>query len=108
MESVSESRTKLTVLINADPLMSAIPYWLLNYVMKQFGHLIFARLEGLATNIKGSVFEERMKARPELYADLSRRLDQRRIDKQTQARARALQQQQQQQQQRTIASGASG
>jgi len=75
MESLSETRTRLTVLINADPMMSAIPYWLLNYVMKQFGHLIFARLEGLATGIKGSVFEERIQARPALYADLQRRLD---------------------------------
>ena len=64
---------------NADPKLAVIPQWLVNAVTQQMAHLIFTvwdswkqltlqTMNSRAKNIPGTVYEERIKKNPEVYA----------------------------------------
>ena len=54
----------LRSVFRADPQMNSIPQWLINFGSKQFGTFMMQRMLRYSRNIKGTVYEERVKEGP--------------------------------------------
>ena len=70
-----ENKCSISLIIRSDPKLSLIPQWLINYGTKQVAHIFVKNLREYATKFAGSEFEDRVKARPEFYNDIRKKLE---------------------------------
>lgn len=70
-----ENKCSITLIIRSDPKIPLIPQWLINYGSKHVAHIFIQSLRENACNFSGSDFEERVKARPEFYDDIRKKLE---------------------------------
>lgn len=75
LEPVSEDRTVFRIVVNCDPQLALVPYWLINFITRHFAHWIFHKLRKTAMHIAGTEYETRIAENDELYGFLRRRLD---------------------------------
>jgi len=54
-----KNKVSLNGIINCDPKISFIPTWLINQVVKQFAKILFNKLVSIASNYKGSKYENK-------------------------------------------------
>jgi hypothetical protein len=70
-----ENKCSISLIIRSDPKLPLIPQWLINYGTKQVTHIFLKNLREYATKFAGSEFEDRVKARPEFYNDIHKKLE---------------------------------
>jgi hypothetical protein len=70
-----ENKCSISLIIRSDPKLPLIPQWLINYGTKQVTHIFLKNLREYATKFAGSEFEDRVKARPEFYNDIRKKLE---------------------------------
>lgn len=70
IQYTQENKCALSLIIRSDPKISLIPQWLINYGTKQVAHIFVQNLREYANKYAGSEFEERVKERPDFYADI--------------------------------------
>ncbi|CEM19252.1 unnamed protein product [Vitrella brassicaformis CCMP3155] len=63
----SEKSTRMKVLLKIDPKIAFVPLWLQNYIARFICQWMFRNILKCIKNFKGSVWEKRMKERPEVY-----------------------------------------
>ena len=80
LRPLSPTSTHVQVLINADPKLAYIPYWLFNFATKTFIHFAFSKFREQVAECcrKGSVYEERIQTDP-LYVELRRLLEEKEV-----------------------------
>eukprot|EP01028_Stygiella_incarcerata_P012121 TRINITY_DN7289_c0_g2_i1.p1 TRINITY_DN7289_c0_g2~~TRINITY_DN7289_c0_g2_i1.p1 ORF type:complete len:386 (+),score=129.66 TRINITY_DN7289_c0_g2_i1:71-1159(+) len=74
LEVIDEGRTRLLGIMNADPQMAWVPYWLLNFIARNVIHVLIRRLRKRAASLHGTSHEERLIQNKEVYGFLRNRL----------------------------------
>eukprot|EP00762_Andalucia_godoyi_P002124 ANDGO_02525.mRNA.1 hypothetical protein SAMD00019534_059680 len=75
LQPLSESRTMFRIVVNTDPQLALVPYWLINFVTRNFAHWIFHKMRKTALHIEGTEYEKRINTNEKLYGFLRNRLD---------------------------------
>ncbi|OMJ86739.1 hypothetical protein SteCoe_11675 [Stentor coeruleus] len=66
-EYVDENRTKVVFMINSDMNIAILPLVLINFGAKHIMYYVMDKLRNKIENFDGSVYEERVRAKPEYY-----------------------------------------
>ena len=72
----SPTVTHVCAIFNFDPMLSVVPYWLLNFVSEKFCLLLikFMRTAAKSVTDPKSMFARRIRENPEVYEEIGRRM----------------------------------
>ncbi len=76
LRPVSPTVTHVCAIFNFDPMLSVVPYWLLNFVSEKFCLLLikFMRTAAKSVTDPKSMFARRIRDNPDVYEEIGRRM----------------------------------
>eukprot|EP00743_Colponemidia_sp_Colp-15_P010384 GILK01011430.1.p1 GENE.GILK01011430.1~~GILK01011430.1.p1 ORF type:complete len:362 (-),score=31.75 GILK01011430.1:52-1107(-) len=75
MTVLSPTSCKVEAMFNADPLLSYVPHWAINWVSQMLCHFLLVKMRSQAAKVTGSVYEERIKHNRYVYEEIENRLE---------------------------------
>ena len=77
LEPLSDKKTKVIMIANADPKLNYLPYSLVNMVVRQLAPMMFSLFSSLSAHVEGTEYEKRIQGNENnFYGDIKGRLEQ--------------------------------